>query len=828
LKILKVDRFEMPQTFHTKPMNSSRIAVRVRQNQHLRSIKLSRFQNFEIAKLHVQGIIFHVNAVLADPDSYNSIAMPMRIEYSQVLSAAANITRLLVLKVIEPMALLSSGSVENDIMEKGKKIVKAIQSTFQDAEELYARKTQHWLGINKGFSHLCPAESPYQSFQCNISDATIFTTIFDVILEAMGNSVIHPDIKLFTEMKTMIFCDLVAGTDNSKSKRHNIIVSMLDSKTGLMQRSAAYVLQNIVYHVSCAGVKNVICQKGFDISNNHSQDQAAFESCRLSLLNSLSKVLDLTAIGKDNNASAVMYGDLGCTFQPKTYYKNCLFTPLASKSGYSKIDIQGISDEMHEILDRKQCTGGSDEEEEEEEEEDGNFEFEEVQESVRPLKEEYELFFHSKMAGRRTGLVMCTINENSSTRLVPFKRDEDLPSNMLYGEVEYVSGSRESKDYLKPHVKLLQELPTILRGMCLNDGKCLTIDDQKIFDQIVRMLQEMKTFENVLELGNPFNLILRFEYFYLIPGCTCDEDGLDDHGLTFSMNVWDLLTKRIILAPKPFVAQNYYRTLEKSRQVILNAVKDSNGDHSFEVKNFENSDMVTSILLSGELLAYGPGTPYGVQIPFPLMRCLKRALTQKGITDLLYFPETDIPGITVKLDSMRIGPRYGVSSVLNSLPETYVTIINEILDEVDQRYHISTTNQNVLWKTKVETLIKGIQHKNFGGQYMKLSARKYQKMRLVAMQEFMAHMYNEAKKRMSNTSESQIISDIFKILLRSLANLFWISYSWQTRDDMFKLKMPELIENDTVPLYERSHPKLHCAGEITNYGESLVLIKWWL
>jgi len=186
LRVLKKDRFEMPQTFSTKPMNSSRIAVRVGQNQHIKLVKLSRFQNFEIAKLHVQGIIFHVNAVLADPDSYSFIAnMPMRIEYSQVLSAAASITRLLVLQVIEPIALLSSSCVENDLMEKGKKIVQAIvQSTFQDAGELYARKNQRWMGINKGFSHLCPAESPHQSFQYNISDATIFTTMFCFLLIA--------------------------------------------------------------------------------------------------------------------------------------------------------------------------------------------------------------------------------------------------------------------------------------------------------------------------------------------------------------------------------------------------------------------------------------------------------------------------------------------------------------------------------------------------------------------------------------------------------------------------------------------------------------------
>jgi hypothetical protein len=90
---------------------------------------------------------------------------------------------------------------------------------------------------------------------------------------------------------------------------------------------------------------------------------------------------------------------------------------------------------------------------------------------------------------------------------------------MLHDEVVHASGSSESKNYLKPNVKLLQEqeLPTILRGgICLNDGKCLASDDQIIFVQKVRILLETKTFENMLEHRNPFNLILCMEHFYFI------------------------------------------------------------------------------------------------------------------------------------------------------------------------------------------------------------------------------------------------------------------------------------------------------------------------
>eukprot|EP00971_Amphidinium_carterae_P295981 5878838-Amphidinium_carterae.1 len=67
------------------------------------------------------------------------------------------------------------------------------------------------------------------------------------------------------------------------------------------------------------------------------------------------------------------------------------------------------------------------------------------------------------MVGKRTGPVLCTLDRDSPLKVLPYRLQGQNTSTMLHGVVHYVSGSRESKDYLKTDISLLQKLPNLVR-----------------------------------------------------------------------------------------------------------------------------------------------------------------------------------------------------------------------------------------------------------------------------------------------------------------------------------------------------------------------------
>ena len=848
LQVLKVDRFEMPKSFSAIPMSSSRVAVRLHNGptERAKIIKLHRFQNFQIAKLHCRGLTFHVSAVLVDPNKYAQMAMPMKIEYSQVISIAANISRMLIIAAIRPSDIVSPSGPGN--YAAGQECIKNIAQVLEETKEYRSSQTQQWLGINRGFHHLCPTDRSYESFQCNVKDALIFSKIFDLVLEAMGNKVVTADNPIFHEKYHMIFPHVGSRGERNgaKSKRENVIVSMLDRNSTLLLSSAEYVWKNILYHVSCAGVKNVLHRTSFPVKNDPCHDQAAFDACRSDMLDSLNKILDISKIQALSNHCTI-YADLGCTFLPKGKYKNCLLTPLATKSAYGKVDLESFNDAINESIVESENGSGfrnedveeedehKDDEDGEDEDEDDDYEdhYEYVhdegpqdQMTLQPpveycFKEEYELFFHSKMVGKRTGPVLCTLDRDSPLKVLPYRLQGQNTSTMLHGVVHYVSGSRESKDYLKTDISLLQKLPNLVRGMCINNGRCLTADDSKDFDRIIKILEETSTFSNVLELGNQFNLKLRLEYMFQVTAAPDCGDEIKVSKESFFIDLASMMKTVIVLAPKPYVAQNYYRTIEKSRQLILGAKINNGGNSNCQFRNLQNVNMITTLVLASEFLAYGPGTSTGPQIPFPIMRELKKKLRkQSGNTDLLYFPECHIAEISVRLEESRLieGPKFGVSSTLNVIPEQATLTIQSMLDDLDDMERISSIHV-LNWKPQVENLLREIQSKNFGGHYMKLSSQNYHSMRRVAIKECIELLSKENSKRLLQLSEQSQKVLAFTSFLKALAKIFWLSYYLQLKDDVFRMRVQDLVCDGQVPTYVTNHSKLLRSGDISNFGE---------
>lgn len=856
IKVINVERLEMPKDISTKPMTSSRIALRITHGvrRKTKTVNLSRFQNLLLAKLHCRGITFHTSAVLVDPDSCsNKKSIPMKIENSLIISIAMNAARLLVLEVIEVKDLISSACTPQ-ALEIGQIILKGIDNIIVQVKEINAFKTQHWLGINNAFGHHCPsgATNQVETFMCNQSDGLIFTNIMDLVIKLMACEILTPDAPLFKERYNMIFSETTILNENRK----NTVVNMMDCRSKLLQKAASYVSQHLIYHASCAGIKNVLSQERFAIKDDEmTNNQVCFDMCRGKLL----KTVDLILNRKEmlTCRDCVMYGDLGFTFQHKEHYKNCLATPLSVKSAYGKIDISAMQDNFEDIMlsnvaERIHTTDQSDPEEvesdhvddddddedseDEKDDEDyysccdepeddlsiesANDDLSDIPQHLNQMnhlrfKEEYELFFNSKMAGRRTGSVLCDYNSNHSAKIPPHKVNI---SSMLHGAAMYVSGSRESKNYKRDHIDLLQELPTIARGMCINSGRCLTCDESKMFDNIIHIIRDMKTFENVLELGNPYNLKLRLEYFFCI---AVDENETYDDS-TFSINMTQVLETKIALAPKPLVAQNYYRTIEKARQIVLNTLLENGRESLNEFKPSLTSNMKTTLILACELLAYAPGTSTGPQIPYPIMRLLKKELILSEKLHVFYFPEYLIDGITFPIedDFMQGGPRYGITAKFNKLPEQAIDIVNAILTDVFLKDQSSiNSNQNFYWKSGVEKLIRELQCKNFGGHYMKLSAKKYHTMRRVAFKETCDTMFDQTVQIIGSKSDTNEKIECAKGLVLMLSRVFWLAYLLQVKDDIFKLKLVELVEDGEVPIYEKSLSQMQRCGYICNIGE---------
>jgi hypothetical protein len=257
----------------------------------------------------------------------------------------------------------------------------------------------------------------------------------------------------------------------------------------------------------------------------------------------------------------------------------------------------------------------------------------------------------------------------------------------------------------------------------------------------------------------------------------------------------------------------------------LGAKNDNGADSHLQFQNLQNSNIITTLVLASEFLAYGPGTSTGPQIPFPIMRSLKKKLkNQSGVTDLVYFPECQVAGITISLDEMQLrdGPKFGVSSTLNAIPEQSMLVIQNLLDDLYDTERMFA-DQNISWKPQVEKLLKDIQSKNFGGHYMKLSRKNYQSMRRVAFQECIMVISQESSKRLRQINEQSQKIIAFTAFVKSLAKIFWVSYYLQIKDDVFKMRMHDLISEGQVPTYVNNNSKLHHSGDISNYGEMMIL-----
>jgi len=150
-------------------------------------------------------------------------------------------------------------------------------------------------------------------------------------------------------------------------------------------------------------------------------------------------------------------------------------------------------------------------------------------------------------------------------------------------------------------------------------------------------------------------------------------------------------------------------------------------------------------------------------------------------------------------------------------------VIQNLLDDL---YDTERTfsDQHISWRPQVEQLLKDIQSKNFGGHYMKLSRKNYQSMRRVAFQECIKVITQESSKRLQRINELSQKIIAFTAFVKLLAKIFWVSYYLQIKDDVFKMRMHDLVSDGQVPAYVNNHSKLHHSGDISNYGEMIILL----
>eukprot|EP00979_Chaetoceros_neogracilis_P018597 scaffold10879_cov1210-Chaetoceros_neogracile.AAC.1 len=421
--------------------------------------------------------------------------------------------------------------------------------------------------------------------------------------------------------------------------------------------------------------------------------------------------------------------------------------------------------------------------------------------------DEYELFFNPKMAGRHSGTIKSTWSTEPVKRLVYKAMNESYPA--LVGGQQYCSGAREAKAYYKCDLNILQWLPAVVRHACLQDDPNLDVWSQDILDKSVKVLKDMAEFRSVRDLGNRSNLLLRLEYYYAIECNNIQashaevpvEQSPPFCNTLFSMEMSHLLAVKVeVASSKMEVCHNYYRTLEKARLVILDFVSEIKTG-TYRIDSKKSFIVSASLIFASEILAYGPGTRSGAQIPWPLMRKVRKML---NMSLPLFFPESEISGVSVKMPTgIQTSISFGLDATLLEISHNAKRLISLILDKVEEQH------KNALdWINTVHQLTSETLSINIGGN-VKLSKQKLHALRLMAFQSSIQAINEEGKLQLFEAKDDEVNTMIvWEALIKALARVFFVSYLTQAKEDLMSFIRPtpsvmkKMLVNGLAPCFE--------------------------